>query len=146
MNRGGEGVRPFEQGASRTFPSARAWRIATTTARRRRSWCRRRACPLASAAGARAFIRYLDDALDARELRTFERVLRSRRDGGAGVALPLMFVYSREDPTVPPQTGPRLHALVPAGEFHWMGETSHFPQVDRPQRLAELLGDFLDGA
>ena len=100
--------------------------------------------PLASVAGARAFIRYLDGALDARELRTFERVLRSRRDSGAGLALPLMLVYSREDPTVPPQTGPRLHALVPAGEFHWMGETSHFPQVDRPQRLAELLVDFLE--
>ena len=40
--------------------------------------------PLASAAGARAFIGYLSDALDPRELRAFERELRSRRERGEG--------------------------------------------------------------
>ena len=55
-----------------------------------------------------------------------------------------MLVYAREDPTVPPKDGRRLQALVPDSEFHWMGETSHFPQVDRPDRLAELLVDFLE--
>ncbi len=99
--------------------------------------------PLASADGARAFVRYLNDPLAPRPLCTLERELRRRRDSGAGFPLPLMLVYAREDPTVPPKAGRRLQALVPDSDFHWMGETSHFPQVDRPQRLAELLTDFL---
>jgi pimeloyl-ACP methyl ester carboxylesterase len=99
--------------------------------------------PLAVADGARAFVRYLNDPLAPRPLRTLERELQRRRDSGAGFPLPLMLVYAREDPTVAPKAGRRLQALVPDSEFHWMGETSHFPQVDRPQRLAELLVDFL---
>lgn len=100
--------------------------------------------PIASRDGARALIRMLDDALDAGELRTFERVLRRRRDSGAGFPVPLTLVYSREDPTVPPKVGPRLQALVPDAELHWIERSSHFPQVDRPAVLAELLVDFLE--
>ena len=99
--------------------------------------------PLASAAGARAFIGYLSDALDPRELRAFERELRSRRERGEGFPVPLMLVYAREDPTVPPKVGRRLAALIPDAEFHWLEHTSHFVQVDRPDRLADLLADFL---
>lgn len=100
--------------------------------------------PIASAAGARALVRLLDDALDAGELRTFERVLRRRRDSGAGAPVPMTLVYSREDPTVPPSMGPRLHALVPDAELHWIEHSSHFPQVDRPAALADLLTGFLE--
>lgn len=99
--------------------------------------------PLASAAGARAFIRYLADALDPRELRAFERELRGRRDVGEGFPVPLMIVYAREDPTVPPKVGRRLAALIPDAQLHWLERTSHFVQVDSPDRLAALLGDFL---
>ena len=88
--------------------------------------------PLASAAGARAFIGYLSDVLDPRELRAFERELRSRRERGEGFPVPLMLVYAREDPTVPPKVGRRLAALIPDAEFHWLEHTSHFVQVDRP--------------
>ena len=95
------------------------------------------------AAGARAFIGYLSDALDPRELRAFERELRSRRERGEGFPVPLMLVYAREDPTVPPKVGRRLAALIPDAEFHWLEHTSHFVQVDRPDRLADLLADFL---
>jgi len=100
--------------------------------------------PIASADGARALIRLLDDALDAGELRTFERVLRHRRDSGAGFPVALMLVYSREDPTVPPRMGPLLQALIPGAALHWIERSSHFPQVDRPAVLADLLVDFLD--
>ena len=55
-----------------------------------------------------------------------------------------MLVYAREDPTVPPKAGRRLHALVPDSEFHWMGETSHFPRSTARDRLAELLVAFLE--
>ncbi len=100
--------------------------------------------PLASAAGAGAFVGYLRDALDPRMLRAFERELRQRRDSGAGVGTPLMVVYARQDPTVPPKVGRRLQALVPEAEFHWLERTSHFVQVDAPDDLEALLTGFLE--
>lgn len=99
--------------------------------------------PLASAAGARAFVRHLAGTLDPRELRAFTRELRRRRDAGAGFPVPLMLVYAREDPTVPPKDGSRLQPLVPDAAFAWLEHTSHFVHVDRPDRLTELLEDFL---
>jgi pimeloyl-ACP methyl ester carboxylesterase len=100
--------------------------------------------PLASAAGAAAFVGYLRDTLDPRALRALERELRRRRDSGAGVGTPLMAVYAREDPTVPPKVGRALEALAPDAEFHWLDRSSHFAQVDSPDRLDDLLRDFLE--
>lgn len=99
--------------------------------------------PLAGEAGAGSFTRYLADAVDPRELRSFTRELRHRRDDGAGFPVPLMLVYAREDPTVPPAIGPRLHALVPEARYHCLERSSHFAQVDSPDRLAGLLAPFL---
>ena len=101
--------------------------------------------PLRSAAGARSFARYLADALDPRELWSFTRALARRRDGGQAFPAPLLLVYAREDPTVPPSHGPRLHALVPQAEFHWLKRSSHFAQVDSPEQLVALLEPFLAG-
>jgi pimeloyl-ACP methyl ester carboxylesterase len=101
--------------------------------------------PLRSAAGARSFARYLGESLDPRELRSFTRGLARRRDEGHDFPVPLMLVYAREDPTVSPAIGPRLHALVPGAEFHWLERSSHFAQVDSPDRLAALLEPFLAG-
>ncbi len=100
--------------------------------------------PLAGAAGARAFARALEDGLDPRELRAFERELRRRRDSGAGFPQPLMLVYAREDPTVSPKVGSKLHALVPGSQLHWLDRSSHFVQVDSPDALDALLAGFLD--
>lgn len=102
--------------------------------------------PLATPAGARAFIRWLDDSLDAGALRTFEAVLRRRRERGLRFPVPLLLAYGREDPTVPPKLGPRLHELIPGSEFHPIERSSHFVQVDRPAALAELLSGFLEPA
>ena len=99
--------------------------------------------PLATAAGARAFVRYLAGTVDPGELRAFTRELRRRRGAGTGFPAPLMLVYAREDPTVPPKDGRRLAPLVPEAVAHWLEHTSHFVQVDCPDRLAQLLGDFL---
>ena len=76
--------------------------------------------PLASPAGARAFTRHLGESLDPRELRAFDRELARRRDAGKGFPMPLSMIYAREDETVPPKVGPKLHALVPDAEFAWL--------------------------
>ena len=100
--------------------------------------------PLATDEGARAFTRYLGESLDPRGLHAFSRELERRRDSGEGFPVPLSLIYAREDPTVPPKVGPKLHALVPDAEFHWLERSSHFAQVDSPDRLAALLVDFLE--
>lgn len=100
--------------------------------------------PLATAEGSRSFARYLSEALAPRELRAFTRELERRRGAGHGFPVPLMLVYAREDPMVPPEIGPRLHALVPDAEYHWLRDSSHFAHVDSPERLAPLLVDFFE--
>jgi pimeloyl-ACP methyl ester carboxylesterase len=100
--------------------------------------------PLASDDGARAFIRYLGDSLDPRELKAFTRALAKRRDASEPFPMPVTMLYAREDPTVPPANGPKLRALVPDAEFHFLERTSHFMQVDAPDRLTPLLLDFLE--
>ncbi len=100
--------------------------------------------PLATADGARAFTRWLGESLDPRGLHAFTRALERRRDSGEGFPVPLELIYAREDPTVPPKIGPKLHALVPDAEFHWLARSSHFAQVDSPDRLTALLAPFLE--
>ena len=99
--------------------------------------------PLASAAGARSFTSWLRDALDLRDLRAFARELERRRDAGTPFEVPLQLIYAREDPTVSPDNGGRLRELLPDVEFHWLEHSSHFAQVDSPERITELLLAFL---
>jgi pimeloyl-ACP methyl ester carboxylesterase len=99
--------------------------------------------PLATADGARSFVRDLAEAFHPRALAAFNRELARRRDAGDGFPVPLQLVYAREDPTVPPAIGRKLHALVPDAELHWLDRSSHFAQVDSPDRLAPLLARFL---
>jgi pimeloyl-ACP methyl ester carboxylesterase len=99
--------------------------------------------PLASAAGARSFTSWLRDALDPRDLRAFARELERRRDAGTPFEPPLQLIYAREDPTVSPDNGDRLRELLPDAEFHWLERSSHFAQVDSPDRLVALLDSFL---
>ncbi len=70
---------------------------------------------------------------------TTRRAGRTRRP-----LLPLSLIYARQDPTVPPKIGPKLHALVPGSELHWLERSSHFAQVDAPERLASLLEGFFE--
>jgi pimeloyl-ACP methyl ester carboxylesterase len=102
--------------------------------------------PLTSAEGAGSFIRDLADALDPRAMRALGRELARRRDGGEGFPMPLMLVYAREDPTVAPEVGEALGALLPGAPLKWLEHSSHFAQVDTPDRLLETIGDFLRSA
>jgi pimeloyl-ACP methyl ester carboxylesterase len=100
--------------------------------------------PLATREGTTSFVRYLRDTLGPRDLAAYAKELGRRRDAAEGFPVPLMLVYAREDPMVSPKIGPRLLALVPDHpEFHWLDRSSHFAQVDSPERLAPLLLDFL---
>ncbi len=99
--------------------------------------------PLASVAGARAFVRYLSDTLSPSAVTVFVRELERRRDRGEAFPVPLLLLYARQDPMVPPRVGERLAALIPSAELKWLEDTSHFAHVDTPELFLDATRDFL---
>jgi pimeloyl-ACP methyl ester carboxylesterase len=99
--------------------------------------------PLASADGASAFVSYLGDAFRPRDIAAFVAELGARRDAGTPFPVPLLLLYSRRDPLVPPRVGEALQALVPSARLEWLEDTSHFMHVDTPEPVLRALADFL---
>ncbi len=99
--------------------------------------------PLATLDGARAFVGYLKDAFAPRDIAAFIAELERRRAANERFPVPLLLVYSRQDPLVPPSVGERLHALVPDAPLVWLEDTSHFAHVDTPAAVLRELGAFL---
>jgi pimeloyl-ACP methyl ester carboxylesterase len=94
--------------------------------------------PLSTNEGVASFASYLADTLRPRELVAFARDLKARPP-----AAPMLLLYSRMDPIVPPSFGPRLHALVPSARFEWLDDTSHFAHVDTPELVLSHVVPFL---
>ena len=99
--------------------------------------------PLAAADGAAAFISYLGDGFRPNDMKSFVAALAARRDAGQPFPVPLLFLYSRQDPLVPPRVGAALHALVPSARLEWIDDTSHFMHVDTPEAVLRALDQFL---
>lgn len=98
--------------------------------------------PLATPEGRRAFTRHLRDTLSVRGMRALAAELGAR---GGRFPIPLLFVYARRDPMVPPAVGERLAALVPGAPLVWLEEGSHFAHVDATDRFLDAALPFLDG-
>jgi pimeloyl-ACP methyl ester carboxylesterase len=96
------------------------------------------AIPLREPAGRRAFYRHLRDALDVREMRKFVAALRATT-----FPIPLLLVYAKTDPMVPPAVGARLRKLVPDAGFIELAEASHFAHVEAAPRFADAVSPFL---
>lgn len=96
--------------------------------------------PLSTPAGRRSFYRHLRDSLDVREMKRFTRMLRETR-----FPIPLLLVYAKRDPMVPPIVGQRLRALVPDADFIELDEASHFAHVDAAPRFVTAIEPFLAG-
>jgi pimeloyl-ACP methyl ester carboxylesterase len=99
------------------------------------------AAPLSEPAGLEAFLSQLVETLDAREMDRFAQALRARP-----FPIPLLLVYARRDPMVPPVVGERLAALVPAARMVWLEEASHFAHVDATDRFVDAVLPFLEAS
>ncbi|MCU1281892.1 MAG: hypothetical protein JWM53_5438 [bacterium] len=99
--------------------------------------------PLAAADGARAFVGYLGDTFAPRDIAAFVAELERRRAARQPFPMPLLLLYSRKDPLVPPSVGARLQALVPDAALEWLDDSSHFAHVDTPEAVATALRAFL---
>lgn len=85
---------------------------------------------LATDNGLQGFHRQLRDMMDVRGVRRFLTTLRSRRDGGCDFPVPLLLLYARHDPMVPPRVGRVLGEAVPDADLQWLEAGSHFAHVD----------------
>ena len=101
--------------------------------------------PLEDHAGRIVFGKHLAQTIGVGPMRAFHRELAARKARGEAFPIPLLLVYARRDPMVPPAVGRRLAALVPDAELIWMDEASHFAHVDAADRFAAIALGFLEG-
>jgi pimeloyl-ACP methyl ester carboxylesterase len=99
------------------------------------------ATPLSTRAGRHAFYRHLRDALSVRDMAKFVAQLAQRP-----FPIPLLYVYAKRDPMVPPIVGDKLHALVPAAEMIRLDDASHFAHVDAAPRFVAAIEPFLSAS
>jgi pimeloyl-ACP methyl ester carboxylesterase len=100
------------------------------------------AAPLRTVEGRRAFMHMLKESLDAADMSRFARDLASL---GGTFPIPLLMLYAKSDPMVPPIVGEKLHALLPNAEMKWVERASHFMHVDAPDAFIEASLPFLRG-
>jgi pimeloyl-ACP methyl ester carboxylesterase len=59
---------------------------------------------------------------------------------------PALVIWGRNDPYLPPALAHRQQQAFPAAETHILPESGHWPFVDRPDRVEQLLLGFLERA
>jgi pimeloyl-ACP methyl ester carboxylesterase len=99
--------------------------------------------PLSTKEGAAAFFRYLHDTFAPADLAAFVAQLGARKQEGRRFPVPLLLLYSRQDPLVLPVVGEELAALIPDARLEWLEHSSHFAHVDTPEPVLAALRAFL---
>lgn len=88
---------------------------------------------LAEADRRECFRRNLFETMSPWTMRKLPQAVAAAR----GKLPPTKLLWSRKDVLVNPAFGPRYQALLPGSELVWLDESSHFTQVDSPQRTVE---------
>lgn len=99
--------------------------------------------PLATREGASAFTAILGETLDPRAMSQFQKELARRVDAGQDFPVPLLLLWARRDPMVPPGFGPRFKERIPSAQLEWVEDASHFAHVDQPGPTAQSILRFL---
>jgi len=55
---------------------------------------------------------------------------------------PLLIIWGKQDPWIPPEFCPRLAALAPNANCEMIDECGHMPHMEHPETTAKLLTDF----
>jgi pimeloyl-ACP methyl ester carboxylesterase len=98
--------------------------------------------PLATAKGVEAFIGYLGQTMGIARVREFQRELLGRQARTLPFPVPLLHLYARKDPMVPPRFGAVLAERTGA-PIVWIDEGSHFMHVDAVGRFLPPVLDFM---
>ncbi len=98
--------------------------------------------PMRSREGAQILVKYLNETMHPRHMRAFHRALRTRVAQG-GFPMPLLLIYARRDPMVPPRFGRIFAERIPTAELVWLDRASHFAHVDAVERFVPPVLEFL---
>jgi pimeloyl-ACP methyl ester carboxylesterase len=98
--------------------------------------------PLATDEGVHAFLGYLCDTMSIGPIREFQRTLLDRRARSLPFPVPLLHIYARRDPMVPPRFGTILAERTGA-PIVWLDEGSHFAHVDAVDQFLPPVLQFL---
>jgi pimeloyl-ACP methyl ester carboxylesterase len=95
--------------------------------------------PLQDAGSRRAFLETLRSVIDVRGQRV------SARDRLYLVGdLPMLVVWGERDRTIPLMHGRFTAAAIPQARFETLPRAAHFPHLDDPEGLADVVRDFLE--
>lgn len=95
--------------------------------------------PLRDEAGRAAFFSMLRDTIAVKAMRQLVRRMREEP-----FPVPLLLVYAKRDPIVPPAVGDALAALLPAARLVKLDDASHFMHVDATDAFARVTLPFLE--
>ena len=93
--------------------------------------------------GAQGLVKYLREAMSVTDIRSFQAHLKERRRTDQPFPVPLLLVYAKTDPMVPPRIGRVLSERIPSAELVWLEKASHFAHVDAPDRFLRPALEFL---
>jgi pimeloyl-ACP methyl ester carboxylesterase len=99
--------------------------------------------PLATAAGAAAFVKHLDETMAIGPIRAWRRTLAARKARGERFPVPLLLLYAERDPMVPPRFGDVLASLIPDAQLVRLRRASHFAHVDAVEQFLPPVRAFL---
>jgi pimeloyl-ACP methyl ester carboxylesterase len=98
--------------------------------------------PLTTPEGADAFVKHLAETMALGPICEFQSALRNRRSRGEPFPVPMLLIYARRDPMVPPRFGP-VFAERTGAPIVWLEEGSHFAHVDAVERFLPPVLEFL---
>jgi pimeloyl-ACP methyl ester carboxylesterase len=58
--------------------------------------------------------------------------------------IPFLLVWGEHDSIIPAAHGEATHAQIPGSRLELFADSGHFPQLDEPQRLIDVLVDFVE--
>ena len=58
-------------------------------------------------------------------------------------SMPTMIVWGERDNTIPLQHGREAHEAIPHSHFHTLADAAHFPHLEDPDGLSDVLREFL---
>jgi pimeloyl-ACP methyl ester carboxylesterase len=94
--------------------------------------------PLENAGAREAFLQTLRAVIDVHG----QRVSATDRLYLLG-SIPTMIVWGERDHTIPVSHGRRAHAAIPGSRFRTLANAAHFPHLDDPDGLSEVLRSFI---